>query len=102
MSTMSIDNMATRIIELESRMNDFGTKLESVMASAKIEVTPKKTKKTAKDPDAPKKPNNVWIIFTTRVTQLLKSASADGGVISEKFKNGQDILQYAEAAEGVR
>jgi hypothetical protein len=95
MSTMSIENMATRMIELESKMNDFEAKLEGVMmASAKApSSTPKKTKKAPADPNAPKKPNNVWIIFTTRVTQLLKSASAEGGVISEKFKGPATMVK---------
>ena len=95
MSTMSIENMATRMIELESKMNEFEAKLEGVMmASAKVpSSTPKKTKKAPADPNAPKKPNNVWIIFTTRVTQLLKNASADGGVISEKFKGPATMVK---------
>jgi len=47
-------------------------------------ITPVKTKKE-KDPNAPKKPANDWIVFTQRVGNLLKAAGAADESRAEHF-----------------
>jgi len=47
-------------------------------------ITPVKTKKE-KDPNAPKKPANDWIVFTQRVGNLLKAAGAADAARAEHF-----------------
>lgn len=48
------------------------------------ETKPKKKAKKEKDPDAPKKAPNSWILFTMRVDALLKEHAVSGKAVENK------------------
>ena len=78
-------------------------KLEKELAKMKIALgvegvkTPKKARK-AKDPGAPKKEPNVWIKFTQRVGELLKTTDHKGpATIGKQFASHlKDVKPYDE------
>jgi len=78
-------------------------KLEKELAKLKIALgvegvkTPKKARK-AKDPGAPKKEPNVWIKFTQRVGELLKTTDHKGpATIGKQFASHlKDVKAYDE------
>jgi hypothetical protein len=75
------------IATLEMQLNE----LKSSIAGG-APMTPVKTKKE-KDPDAPKKPANVWIIFTQRVGNLLKEAASADVARAEHFKGPATMVK---------
>ena len=82
------------IIEgIETQLNGLKDFINGNPITSSIQSTPKKSKKTAQNPDAPKKPNNVWITFTTRVTQLLKTASTQDGANLDHFKGPATMVK---------
>jgi hypothetical protein len=75
------------IATLETQLNE----LKSSIAGG-APMTPVKTKKE-KDPDAPKKPANVWIVFTQRVGNLLKDAASADESRADHFKGPATMVK---------
>jgi len=92
MSANSV-SMITIIEGIESQLNEMKAILNGKSTTSSVQLTPKKSKKTTQNPNAPKKPNNVWITFTTRVTQLLKDASAQDGANVDHFKGPATMVK---------
>ena len=76
-----------KIESLETQLAE----LKAAIASG-APITPVKTKKE-KDPNAPKKPANDWIVFTQRVGNLLKAAGAADESRAEHFSGPATMVK---------
>ena len=85
--------MMAIIERVETQLNELKSFINGTPITSSVQSTPKKSKKAVQNPNAPKKPNNVWITFTTRVTQLLKTASTKDGADLDHFKGPATMVK---------